>query len=722
MPRYKKEDENAMKAALPCARCLYATGLGAVILALMMPLPFSKALRAADAGQSVRAETQPVVIDVVARDKKGNPLTDLKANDIEIQEDGVKQKITDFRFVGPDALSASSSGDPLQKIRLVTMVFQNQFTSPDGQSVARKVVQEFLNDFSSGNILVGMFTIDKRFCIVQQYTNKKEYLSEALDKAISQDYEPLQRTSDAIQKGLGTIAGGVPPAQLDHALGGTGDPRLDARLAQISGKMLSDAASLATDQGGWRTVLYSLQSVARGQQEIPGRKTMLYYAGGLWIPRENLDQVARLEGIANNAHVSIYPVYLGGLSASSQAKDSAEALHNAIKASESESRGGAVGTWGVRAGESGESSISANSLEALSTLGRATSGILMGDSNDFKTPVQAIFNDINNYYEVSYVPQNAHYDGKYRRISVKISKAKTVLARNGYFAVPPSAEETPAPSPYEAPMIALLNKPSPTHTYDYLLRVPHFDSTNGATRHVLLMEVPMGDFTFAEDSKAKVFRSQFALMAVFKDSEGKIVEKVSQFYPLEVPPDRVEAYKKSNILLSREIHLPPGKYTVESVAYDVPSEKSSAMKSSLEVPAAPDGLQISSLNIIKKTDPINPNDTDTGNPFRLGARKIMPFADDPVRLKIGSPLQMYLVVYPDPRLTDKPQMKLQIFREGSALAELPADLPPVDAQGRIQYTGTLPTNSLPPGNYELKVVVTQGSNQVETKSGLIMIQ
>ncbi|HYK89210.1 MAG TPA: VWA domain-containing protein [Acidobacteriota bacterium] len=714
-----------MKAAVRCVRSLNANSLGAVVslifTAMMLSLPFAEPLRTVDEKQPAKASAQTVVIDVVARDKKGNPVTDLKESDVEIQEDGAKQKIAGFRFVGPDAQSGISSGDPLQKIKLVTMVFQNQFKYPESQDVARKVFQEFLDKYPGGNMVVGMFTIDNRFYIVQQYTNKKEYLREALDKAIAQDYEPLQRGSDAIQKGLAAIAGGASPAESVHALGGTGNQQLDARLAQISGKMLSGAAALATDQGGWRTVLYSLQSVAKEQQVIPGRKTMLYYAGGLWIPRENLDQVARLEGIANNAHVSIYPVYLGGLSASSQAKDSVEALHNAIKASESETRGGAVGTWGVRAGESGESSISANPLEALSNLGKATSGILMGDSNDFKTPMQAIFNDIDNYYEVSYMPQNAQYDGKYRRVSVKISKAKTVLARNGYFATPPSAGEAPAPPAYEAPLLALLEQPSPPHTFDYRLRVPHFDSKNGFTRHVLLMEVPMGDFTFTEDPKAKVCRSQFALMAVFKDTDGKIAEKISQFYPLEVPPDRVEAYKKSNILLSREIQLPQGKYTIESVAYDKPSEKSSAMKSSLEVPAAADGLQISSLSIIKKTDPINPNDTDTGNPFRLGNRKIMPFAEDPVRLKVGSPLQMYMVVYPDPRITDKPQMRLQIFLEGNSLAELPADLPAVDPQGRIQYTGTLPTNSFAPGQYELKVVITHGSNHAETKTGLIMV-
>lgn len=215
------KDENAMKAALLCVKGLCTTGLGAVILLIVMlvPLPLAKLLRAADEMQSAKANAQMVVIDMVARDKKGSPIIDLKESDVEIQEDGVKQKITGFRLVGPGTTAAAASGDPLQGIKLVTMVFQNQFTSPDGQRVARNAVNEFLKLYTGENVVVGMFTIDKRFCIVQQYTNKKEYLSEALDKAIAQDYEPLQKKSDAIQKGLAAIASGNFPAQPDHALG-----------------------------------------------------------------------------------------------------------------------------------------------------------------------------------------------------------------------------------------------------------------------------------------------------------------------------------------------------------------------------------------------------------------------------------------------------------------------------------------------------------------------
>jgi hypothetical protein len=50
------------------------------------------------------------------------------------------------------------------------------------------------------------------------------------------------------------------------------------------------------------------------------------------------------------------------------------------------------------------------------------------------------------------------------------------------------------------------------------------------------------------------------------------------------------------------------------------------------------------------------------------------------------------------------------------------ELPPVDAQGRIQYTGTLPTNAFPAGNYEFKAMVTQGNMTAETKTAVNLIQ
>src|SRR5262252_471966 len=97
--------------------------------------------RTSDQGMTVRIGSEEVLLDVVARDKKGRPCADLKADEIEVYEDGVKQQINSFRKVEKTDLiegagasnnavgnavggAAGNVVDPLRQINLVTMVFE----------------------------------------------------------------------------------------------------------------------------------------------------------------------------------------------------------------------------------------------------------------------------------------------------------------------------------------------------------------------------------------------------------------------------------------------------------------------------------------------------------------------------------------------------------------------------------------------------------------------
>ena len=46
-----------------------------------------------------RVDTEVVLLDVVARDKKGRTVRDLRPEEIEVYEDGVRQEIGKFRFL-----------------------------------------------------------------------------------------------------------------------------------------------------------------------------------------------------------------------------------------------------------------------------------------------------------------------------------------------------------------------------------------------------------------------------------------------------------------------------------------------------------------------------------------------------------------------------------------------------------------------------------------------
>ena len=58
---------------------------------------------------TLRANTRLVVVDVVVTDNKGQPVTDLKAEDFTMLEEGKPQKISNFSFQHPGVVPAPAA-------------------------------------------------------------------------------------------------------------------------------------------------------------------------------------------------------------------------------------------------------------------------------------------------------------------------------------------------------------------------------------------------------------------------------------------------------------------------------------------------------------------------------------------------------------------------------------------------------------------------------------
>lgn len=92
-------------------------------------------------------------------------------------------------------------------------------------------------------------------------------------------------------------------------------------------------------------------------------------------------------------------------------------------------------------------------LETLKTLGAATNGLAIVDSNDLASGLQRIVTDFNSYYLLGYNSTNSKLDGKYRKISVRVKRPGVeIRAREGYTAgnakdpAPPPATPSSAPA------------------------------------------------------------------------------------------------------------------------------------------------------------------------------------------------------------------------------------------------------------------------------------
>ena len=109
----------------------------------------------------------------------------------------------------------------------------------------------------------------------------------------------------------------------------------------------------------------------------------------------------------------------------------------------------------MKAIERNEDILRSDATSGLSTLARETGGFLVTDTNAIASALQVAEEDLASYYLLEYAPGNELWDGRFRRIEVKVRRPGVhVQARQGYFAV-----RTTMPTPlldYESPVLAAL--------------------------------------------------------------------------------------------------------------------------------------------------------------------------------------------------------------------------------------------------------------------------
>ena len=96
---------------------------------------------------------------------------------------------------------------------------------------------------------------------------------------------------------------------------------------------------------------------------------------------------------------------------------------------------------------------------------------------------------------------------------------------------------------------------------------------------------------------------------------------------------------------TRSFTLPPGRYSLELVVLDQVAQRASVRRSVLVVPAQRPGLVLSSLAVVKRTEPVAEGALESRDPLRNGANRIVPFVGEPT-FPAGEPVSLFLVAYP----------------------------------------------------------------------------
>src|SRR5438093_2318339 len=697
-----------------------------LVVALAAPSAAQAPTQTPASPPAFRTGTAVVLLDVVIRDKKGRPVPDVKPDEVEVYEDGARQKVESFRWVETapppvEGAAPSRVPDSARQINLVSLVFDQ--LGPDGRRLAAKAATSLLDKGLRPNTWVAVFQIDQRLALLQSFTNNAAMLKDAVARATRGTYKGIvdeQAAMEQAQKDAEATAAAAPDTGDGRGAPASGGGYAARAQAQAIANMLRLSSSLQRQQQG-TTSLYPLLALVRGHETLAGRKTLVYISEGLQVP-PSLEAVFRSTiSAANRANVSVYAIDARGLNVERALAASGDALGQAQRASQravQSKGGGSVSKDEIYAADTAESALRLNLEGTLADRPASTAGFLVANTNDFKQGAERLAADLAGHYELTYQAPSVSYDGRFRKIEVKLARSGAVVqTRSGYFAVP-SGPSAPLFA-YEMPLRAARSRPDPPHDFEIRAGALHFEHTPAGREHRLIVETNVGSLQMVTDAAKKTYRLHLSLIALVKDKDGTIVERFSEDYPFEGPLEKADALRLGNIVLKRRFTLAPGSYTLEIAGQDRERDQIGTARASFQVPANRQGPRISSVALIRRIEPAPAHADKTEDPLDVGGVRVVPNLDLPISLAQNQKLSLFFIAYPQGG--ERPRMSLEFWRDGKALGKAEPELPAPEADGRIRYVGTFPIASFAPGSYEVRVALSGASGRSEERAPFTLV-
>ncbi len=361
-----------------------------------------------------KVATRLVTIDVVARDRKGNSLRDLKPDNFEVFEqieprrEKYLQKVAAFRATSVAELAALDPGKPKMAPGVYTnLVTMNRVPVPptiillDALNTDRtslmQVRQQLVKMLSSipDEVPTAVYLLGRRLEMIQSFTTDPKLLRATLERIpiASQPTGPESSPSDP-------DAASMFPEQ--SAL-----DRGPESLMDTVRDFQRDTLFLA----GWIRTQHTIQAVraiARHAAGYPGRKNLLWVASDFpqWLNGEadthnpflststNWKDVNDLASALADARIAVYPTNLGGLN-----------------------------------------EIDFNNKAGMQSLADQTGGEICIYQNFLSDCVKKMIDDSSFFYEIAYYPNSGAWQGEFHKVIVKSKQPGIHLEyRQGYFA------------------------------------------------------------------------------------------------------------------------------------------------------------------------------------------------------------------------------------------------------------------------------------------------
>jgi VWFA-related protein len=393
----------------------------------------------------LKVKSRLVVVDVVARDGKGVPITDLKQEDFTVLEDGKEQKVRIFSFQHPDDSVATAPPQALangtnvvdnlphfQPGRALNVVLMDALnTSRLNQVSMRQAMIKFLETLPA-NEPIAVYLLSDRIHLLQDFTSDPAVLKDVVRSFRGKNSPLLTVSADgsSIAPVLPGVAQSLPPQM----------------AGQI--KAFQDQLTIDTTDQRVQITLVALNSLSRTLSGYPGRKNLIWIsetfpfdvmlsnvAGRASLnSRSYAPEIARTGNLLSDSQVAIYPLDARGLAGSG--------IFNVANNSDQygTSMAGATLRGGMASQMDRESDDRMAARTTMNDLADRTGGRAFYNRNDLDGAVRDSITDGSTYYTLGYYPENKDWNGGFRNIQVKLKRGSAKLRyRIGYFAVDTTA-------------------------------------------------------------------------------------------------------------------------------------------------------------------------------------------------------------------------------------------------------------------------------------------
>jgi VWFA-related protein len=640
-------------------RCLAA--LGFTWLAAFLPAQEPQAPE--NPAVVIRSNVREVVLDVVARRKNLSLATKLTASDFTVTEDGVPQTIRWFRLVGgPEARAlpttpqpAGGSGVPIavqanstRQPNFVSIVFDEMGT--DSRRNALNAATDFLEQEFQDNTYAAIFRLNLRLNAIHGFTNDRAALKEAVRRAVNGNAVELAAASaNVLNETDYTITGSEGGVTINSGIDLTQTPDFSTSSAstnplsesqQALAAMITNQRGMVDDIAGMR-VWDSLLQIIQQESVLPGRKTVLYLSDGLLDPPGRHDFVRTVISAANRGNVTFYCIDVRGLTLTSSNGMAVGLTQSAAATSRTQRTTPSSPSAAMAQAKQFDvmqQAAAAHVQLNMAELAESTGGFAVFSTNSFQKSMARIMEDVRTHYEISYVPVSTIYDGRYRKIKVTVKDPNLLVqTRDGYFALP---ELNGGPvQPFEVSALHVLNA-GPRSDFQFRAAALRFKPVRQGYRFELGFEVPTGSLTTPEDESTHKARVHAIFLALIKDAGGQVVGKVSQQIDREVPADKLEQFRRGEMMLTLPFEAASGRYTIEAVAIDPEGNRAATKRLSLVVPR-PGESTVSTVEVVRRIGPLDAP-RDPGDPLEFAGGKVTP------SLTAERPHQFRLVCAPAP--------------------------------------------------------------------------